>query len=453
MSRSLDSMAMPSGQSMQMVDHTAALAAYKPEEHGGAVVVPNVQAATFAFPKAEDGKHSFGCAYMLQDILKLTDPNGNRPMMDIYSRLSSPAMRVCEQTMHALEPGADWALLFPSGMGALNCLVHASCFQVLTPGGSVRDVIVHSYPLYGGSHALFHNVIQRWGFQNVPVDFQDTDALRQIFQTYGDRIGLVFCETPANPTLDMIDLRALRALLDEVFPGVDRPPLAVDNTFMGIFQQPLQLGADIVLYSATKYLDGHADAIAGFLTGRHGPMTFVKPFSGGVVEAPFMNAIAGQRTIGGYTPSSDVSQRLTTHMATYTLRMRRQASVAEIVANWLYAHPKIQEVRFPTLLTGKAQEIYLKQCTGPSAMIAFRLKTDTEVAAFRFLDGLAYIPRAVSLGFVRTLANHPSTWTHSDISLEDQLACGITPGLIRLSIGIEEPEHLIEDLEQALSVI
>ncbi|MFH1132736.1 MAG: PLP-dependent aspartate aminotransferase family protein [Pseudomonadota bacterium] len=452
-----DDMQMQSGQS-QPVNNTVALTAYNPYDYNGAVVVPNVTSSTFAFPRAEDGEHSFGCAYGLSETLERMDPDGTRPMMDIYARLSNPAVRACEASMKALEPNSDWAFVFPSGMGALCTLVYSCCFQSLSceadgSPGPKRDAIIHSRPLYGGTHAFMHAVVQRFGFVNVEVDFRDASALRKALETYGDRIGLVFCETPANPTLDMIDIRATREIMEEVFEGGRVPILAVDNTFMGIFQQPLGLGADIVLYSATKFLGGHSDLIAGFLVGRSGPTTKLKPFIGEVTDVPIEGAIMAMRTIGGYTTSSDVAQRLWTHMNTYPLRMRRESEVATVVAQWLATHPKIAEVRFPTLLTGEAKEVYERQCLGPSSMIAFRLDPDTKEAAFSFLNALKHCVRAVSLGCVHTYANHPATWTHSDIAPDDQASMGITPGLLRLSIGIEEPEDLIADLNQALNAV
>lgn len=448
---------------MKMVSPTTAIASFNPDDCKGAVVVPNVNASTFAFPKAEDGEIAFAHAYGLTEKLKRLDPDGTHPKHDIYSRLSNSSVRACEEMMRQIErtgPNkkdcADYAVVLPSGMAALNVLVRASCFQSLGDAFNTKhDVIVHSTPLYGGTHALFYNIIQRWGFTHVPVDFTNKDELRAALMQYGDRIGLVYCETPANPTLTMIDIAATRALMDEVFAGKSRPALAVDNTFMGIFQQPLALGADVVLYSATKYLGGHSDLIAGFLVGKKGPTTMVKPFIGEATEAPLEAAIMGQRTIGGYTTSSDVAQRLWTHMQTYVVRMNCQAEVAKHVVDWLITQPKekVINLRFPTLLTGEAKKIFERQCLGHGAMIAFAVASDSQETAFRFLNALKHCVRAVSLGSVRTLVDHPATWTHSDIDPESQLEMSITPGMIRLSIGIEDPEDIIADLAQALAAV
>lgn len=445
----------------RIVSHTTAIASFKPDDHNGAVVTPNVNASTFTFPKAEDGELSFGCAYGLEETLQRIDPKGKLKKRDIYARLSSPAVRDCEEMLKHIERTgsgkdnvADWALVFPSGMGALSTLVLATCFQSIDGHpDSKRDIIVHSEPLYGGTHAFFNNVVQRFGFTNVPANFNDTVALRRLLKKYKDRIGLVFCETPANPTLNMIDIATTRSLMDKVFKGKNQPVLAIDNTFMGIFQQPLALGADVVLYSATKYLGGHSDLIAGFLVGKDGPVSKIKNFTDKVVEAPVSEVIKFIRTIGGYTTSSDVAQRLWTHMETYVLRMRRQAEVAKQVAEWLKTHPKVGDVFFPTLLKDKAKEVFERQCLGHGAMIAFTVLPANKEAAYRFLNALSHCLRAVSLGCVRTLVDHPATWTHSDIKPVRQLEMGITPAMIRLSIGIEDPKDIIADLKKAFEAV
>ncbi|KKW32010.1 MAG: Cys/Met metabolism pyridoxal-phosphate-dependent protein [Candidatus Uhrbacteria bacterium GW2011_GWA2_52_8d] len=297
-------MSMSGGQAQ--VNNTTALTAYNPYDHDGAVAVPNVTAATFGFRRAEDGEHSFGCAYAIEEVLARLDPDGTRHMKDIYARLTCPAVRACEASMKALEPGADWAFVFPSGMGAITALVQVCCHHSID-GSPVRDVVIHSSPLYGGTHALLHTFIQRWGFTHVEVNFRDPKELRDALESYGDRVGLVFCETPANPTLDMVDIRMVREIMDEVFDGRRRPPLGVDNTFMGIFQHTLLMGADVAVYSATKFLSGHSDLIAGFLVGKTGIMTVVKPFTGDAVEASLMNAVPIWQTGSPRTPRSPKS--------------------------------------------------------------------------------------------------------------------------------------------------
>lgn len=448
-------MVMPNGQGG--VNHTTALAAYNPSRDGGGVQPPMVEASTYRFSTADEGRRAFSCAYGLQPR-EQDDPDA-RPEL-IYARLTTPSMNTTEEVMKSLEPGADWASLFPSGMAALTTLVHSTCHHPfggvdLALGERRRDVIIYGTPIYGGTHGLMEIACPRWGFTGVAVNMSDLPLLQHVIETYRDRIGLVLCETPANPTIAMVDIGAVRRLLERLYPDEKhRPTFAVDNTFAGIFQHPLMLGADVAVYSATKFLGGHADLIGGMLTGLNGSSSVVvKSFVGGLAEVPLINVLMGNRTILGYTPSSEMAHKLSKHIQTYVLRMRRQAAVATIVASWLVAHPKVRKVYFPTLLIGEEAELYSRQMTGPSSMIAFELVGATEADAFRFLNTLEQILLAVSLGFIRSLAEHPASMTHSDITPVAQEKMGITPGLIRLSVGIEEPEDLIRDLEAALAVV
>ena len=450
-----DRMAMPSGQH-KMGPNTAVLAAYNPDDHGGAVAVPNVNAATYAFLEADQGEHAFGCGYSLSETVARLEADGKYSQAaDIYARLSGPTIRVVEDQLKALEPKSDWACVFPSGMAALNTLVHTTLHHALgdSEDEPVRDVILHSPVLYGGTHALMHNVLLRWNFISVEADLSDPTKMKALIKQYGNRIGMVLCETPANPTLDMTDIQAVADILAEHYPNGHKPVFVVDNTFMGIFQNPLLHGADVAYYSCTKYMGGHSDLLAGALIGKDGRLARVKLFDGSLVDAPLFAGIMMLRTIGGWTTSSDVAQRLSVHLHTYRLRMKRQAAVATEVAQFLSTHEKVAHVGFPTMLSGKAKAIYAKQCDGPSGMIAFRLHEDTKEAAFKFLNALELIIRAVSLGSTRTLANHPSTWTHSDVNPADQARLGISGGLIRFSVGIEDHEDLINDLRQALEAV
>ncbi|MBI4812099.1 PLP-dependent transferase, partial [Candidatus Falkowbacteria bacterium] len=184
-----------------------------------------------------------------------------------------------------------------------------------------------------------------------------------------------------------------------------------------------------------------------------GPMCVVKDFVEGIAETDVKAACMLYRAILGYTPAPEMAYKLFKHLQTYILRMRKQTLNAIFIAEWLAEHKKVSKVYYPTLLTGEEARLYRRQMSGPSAMIAFELKDCTKEAAFRFLKALNVILRAVSLGFVRSLAEHANTMTHSDIPPEDQLKMGITPGLIRLSIGLEEPEDIIEDLKRALAEV
>ena len=454
---SQEEMKMRGGQGAR-ISNTAALTAYKPIEGKGAVQPPVVTASTFAFSTVEEGQLAFGCAYGLGKVVKALDPDGTRKAEPIYARLSTSSMSTVESMMKAIEPGADWALLGPAGMSMASLLLVTACHQKLdteNPGlGTIRrDIVLYSHPVYGGTHALMEKIAPRFGFRAVAVDMRKLEAVRDAIKEFGGRIGLVYCETPANPTMAMVDIKGIADLLKDMYDDATRPVFAIDNTFAGIFQHPLLLGADVCLYSGTKYLGGHSDLIAGFLVGKTGKKCAIKSFDQGVVSVPFEMAILAHRTVMGFTPSSEMAHKLFTHMQTYILRMRKQAENATAIAGFLALHEKVAKVYFPTLLEGVDAELYHKQMTGPSAMIAFELKDKSEKAVAVFLDSLKVILLAVSLGFVRSLAEHPRTMTHSDITVEEQEKMGITGGLIRLSIGLEEPGDIIADLDQALAKV
>ncbi len=452
----------------QVVSPTAALTVYRPGDWGGAVVMPVFGAATYAFEKAVDGRHAFGCAYGLAAVIAATEDaahGGPHAMEDIYARLTTPNLRETEKMLQRLErtgPGkddeADWALLFPSGMSAVTTLTQAACHLPLAPGrpnGDMRrDVVIHDTPLYGGTHAYFYVLSRRAGLTHVPVNCRDPEALRRAFEAYGDRVGLVFFETPANPTLTMADIAAVRAAVNKAYAGKRRPPIAVDNTFMGVFQHPLELGADVALYSATKFMGGHSDLIAGALVGRNGATTLAGDFDGDVKEVPLFGALMTLRTVLGCTPASGMAQQLWTHLKTYVPRMRNQSRNAQTVAEWLlHDAPNVRNVRFPSLFAGAEKELYERQCLGPSSIIAFEIVPGTPEAAERFLNALEIVERAVSLGSANSLVDWPRHWTHSDVPVPEQEALGIGEGLIRLSVGHEDPADIIADLEQALNQV
>lgn len=453
-----DDMTMPSGQHDHSKTNTAVLATHNPhDEQSGAVALPIVDSSTYVFKTALHGKIAFARVYCLQDVLDKHDPDGKIDNSMIYARLSTPTIDEAEKSMKAIEENADWTLLFPSGMSAITALLQSTCHQMFKGEGPLtlckRDIVLHCVPIYGGTHAMFNFVMPGWGFTGIKVDMNNLKELRFMIKRYHDRIGLVYIETPANPTCTMVDIQGIAKLLSNMYFENKRPVLAVDNTFAGIFCKPLTLGADVTIYSATKYLGGHADLIAGFITGKDGRSVVIKHFTGDLVEVPLEVAVGRIRTIGGYTPSPYMAKQLWTHMQTYVLRMLHQASTAETIANWLNKQSAVEDVRFPTLLTGKDKDLYERQMTGPSAMIAFKIKGADEEDAFKFLDALKLVVPAVSLGATRTLACHPASWTHSDIMADEQRKIGITPNLIRLSVGLERAEDLIADLAQALEAV
>lgn len=448
-----DEMEMRGGQGAR-VSNTAALTAYDPSEHGGSVQPPMDDSATFTFT-AEEGRKRFACAYQLGEVLDEVDPDRTEEPGLIYARLTTPGMLAVEDMMKALEPGSDWARVFPAGMAAIAALLTCTCHHQLADrglGSERRDVLLYGFPVYGGTHAFFEKVAPRYGFIPVCVNMQNLSEVFAKIKEYRNRIGLVYCETPANPTMTMVDIKAIADFLAELYEDNTRPVFAVDNTFAGIFQHPLLFGADTVVYSATKYLSGHSNLIGGFLVGKNGKKVVMRSFEGAIVLAELVGAITGHRTVLGLTPSPEMVHKLFMQMQTYIMRMKRQAETATIVAAYLAANERIARVYFPTLMVGEHAKLYGegKQMTGPSGMIAFELKDADKATIYKFLNSLEVILCAVSLGFVRSLIEHPRSMTHSDITVAEQEKMGISGNLVRLSIGLEEPDDLIKDLKQAL---
>jgi methionine-gamma-lyase len=250
---------------------------------------------------------------------------------------------------------------------------------------------------------------------------------------------MVLIETPANPTNDLIDIACCARIAARHSTAERRVPLAVDNTFLGpLFQHPLEHGADLVLYSATKYIGGHSDLIAGAVLG----------------SAHLVEPIRSFRTLLGTQTDPWTGWLLMRSLETLKIRMLHESETAGVVADYLAAHPKVLRVNYlGRLAEGTPQhDLYRRQCLGPGAMISFEVAGGVE-GAYRFLNALQLIHLAVSLGSTESLAQHPATMTHSEATEEENLAAGVTPGLVRLSVGLEHPDDLILDLEQALEKV
>lgn len=458
-------MPMRSGQRRPHI--TEALAAREEKYYLQRGIVPAVdRSATYVFENSVTAAILFARAYGTQttlDRLKEEGVDVDAPKGHIYARISNPTISAVEARLHRLEPGAAGALVVPSGMSAVNILINSACHVRMSDAEdssrlvrSSRDVVLVSPTLYGGTHGVTHAYMYRFGLRHYVIDPTNPESLRDAFERFGNRIALLIIETPANPTLDMIDIKDMAdqiALLKDEFKLDHRPVLAVDNTFMGMFQQPLMLGADVVFYSCTKYMGGHSDLIGGALMWRGGNTCVMKMFNGDIVEIPLEIGMGITRTLQGYTVSPDMASNLFMHLDTYEVRMQRSADSATSIAEALVSHPKLQSVTFPSLLTGMQAEIFHKQCDGNGGMITIRLKDDSWGAAFRFMDAMRLFKQAVSLGSTISLVEHPSSQTHSDIPLEDQDALGIFKGLIRLSVGMEDAQMLLEDIEQALDKV
>jgi methionine-gamma-lyase len=257
-------------------------------------------------------------------------------------------------------------------------------------------------------------------------------------QSVADRVGMIFIETPANPTNDLVDI-AHAAKLASRCCGKRNPVVVVDNTFLGpLFQHPLKFGADLVLYSATKFIGGHSDLIAGAVLG----------------SEDLIGQILGTRTFLGTMSSPWTGWLMLRSLETLKMRMTAQMKNAQYVADYLAEHPKVERVNYLGHLTEDHPQfdVYRSQCMAPGSMVAFDVRGG-EAEAFRFLNELKLVHLAVSLGGTESLAEHPATMTHSDIPADVQPRMGITPSLVRLSIGVEYYEDVIADIEQALAAV
>ena len=394
---------------------------YRPELSEGAVKPPVFQTSTFAFRSAEEGKRFFADAYGLSP----RDPR--RPMGLIYSRLNNPDLEILEDRLN-LWDDAEASAVFSSGMAAISTSLLA-----LMPLGAA---VLFARPVYGGTDFLLEHLLPDLGMATREFAAGSTAATverhcRQLADA-GTPCKMIFFETPANPTMTLTDIEAMA----EVAHRHDAL-CAVDNTLLGpIYQQPLRHGADLALYSATKYLGGHSDLVAGTALGSQAVIERVKLY----------------RTILGTMLDPHSAWLLMRSLETAKLRITCARKNAERVAEWLVRHPRVARVRFPGLLEeGPQRLIYDRQCSGPGALISFELADAGEAEAFRFLDSVQLIKLAVSLGGTESLIEHPATMTHADVPVDQQRAIGITPALVRLSVGIEHPDDLIADLDQALA--
>ncbi len=397
---------------------------YQPASSGGALKAPIYQTSTFAFPSAEQGKAFFEIAYGLRE----RGPNERLGL--IYSRLNNPDLEILENRL-TLWDQAEACAVFGSGMAAVS----TSLLEFLRPG----DLILHSEPVYGGTDYLINHVLPRFGIQ--PAGFlpeRPREEVEQILRATGraDRLAMIFLETPANPTNGLVDIEMCVELARDL-SSPDRPiVVAVDNTFLGpLWQQPLRHGADLVLYSATKFIGGHSDLIAGVCLG----------------SQQLIKRIKTLRTFLGNMPGAWTGWLLMRSLETLKLRMTCQMKNARYVADFLADHPRVESVRYLGHIEPEdpRYELYRRQCLSPGSMISFEI-SGGEAEAFRFLNALSLFSLAVSLGGTESLAEHPATMTHADVNREEQCRMGINERLIRLSVGVENPQDLIADLAQAL---
>ncbi|RTQ50821.1 cystathionine gamma-synthase family protein [Hymenobacter gummosus] len=396
---------------------------FRPEWSENAIKCPIFQTSTFVFSKAEEGKAFFELAYGLRQ------PEPGEEMGLIYSRLNNPSLEILEDRL-TLWDGAEDAAAFASGMAAISTTLLA----LLRPG----DVVLHSEPVYGGTDFFLKNVLPRYGI--TAEGFSPTLPAPELLAcaaALGPKLAMIYVETPANPTNHLVDLDACAAAARRA-GSAERPcRVVVDNTFLGpVFQHPLKHGADLVLYSATKFLGGHSDLIAGAALG----------------SKALMKEVRAMRTFMGTMCDPNTGWMLMRSLETLKLRMERAAASARLIADWLRQHPQVTCTYYLGHLEHDAAQydIYRRQCLSPGSMISFDIRGG-EADAFAFLNRLQLIKLAVSLGGTESLAEHPATMTHSDIEPATQRDMGITSSMIRLSIGVEDPHDLMADLDQAFA--
>ncbi|HHT90752.1 MAG: methionine gamma-lyase [Bacillota bacterium] len=373
----------------------------------GALVTPIYQASTFRFASAEQGARRFAL-----------EEEGY-----IYTRLGNPNSTELEQKLALLE-GAEAAVTTGSGMGAIT----SAFWTVLEPG----DHIVAGKALYGCTFAFLGHGASKFGIETT---FVDMSRLEEVEAALKPNTKVVYLESPANPTMTIADIAKICALAHTI-PGC---MVFVDNTYCTPYlQKPIELGADVVLHSATKYLNGHGDVIAGIVAGRKEFVDQVRYF--------------GVKDLTGSVLSPFDAYLIVRGFKTLALRMERHCANAQIVAEFLQRHPAVAAVHYPGLNTFPQFELAKRQMRLPGAMIAFELTGGIE-AGRTLMNSVQLCTLAVSLGDTETLIQHPASMTHSPYSPEERELCGISDGLVRLSVGLEDPEDIIADLQAVLDTL
>ncbi|HXH02656.1 MAG TPA: methionine gamma-lyase [Candidatus Competibacteraceae bacterium] len=372
----------------------------------GALVPPIHLASTFTFESVEQGGALFA----------------GQERGYVYTRLGNPTLTLLEERLASLE-GAEAGLVTASGMGAIT----AALWALLEPG----DEIVTDQTLYGCTFAYFHHGLSKFGITVTHVDLTDPARLEAAL---GPRTRLVYFETPANPNMRLVDIAATAAIAHRHGALV-----MVDNTYCTPYlQQPLALGADLVVHSATKYLGGHGDLLAGAVLGRREHLDRIRYF--------------GLKDMTGAVLSPMDAYLVLRGLKTLELRMERHCHSAQRVAEWLEQRPEVAQVWYPGLASFPQYQLARQQMRLPGGMIAFELTAGLR-GGMRFMNALQLIARAVSLGDAESLIQHPASMTHSPYTPEERARHGISDGLIRLSVGLETVDDLLADLERGFAAL
>ncbi|SMF65961.1 cystathionine gamma-synthase family protein [Allosphingosinicella indica] len=396
---------------------------FDPALSEGSLKAPIFLTSTFVFENAAAGKRHF-------EGVTGKRPGGAEGL--VYSRFNGPNQEILEDRLAAWEDAED-SLTFSSGMSAIATLL----LTFVQPG----DVIVHSGPLYAATETLIGRILGRFGV--TWLDFpagatgDEISAVLEKAKAQG-RVSLIYLESPANPTNALVDVEAVAASRDAVFGGDEKPPIAIDNTFLGpLWSKPLEHGADLSVYSLTKYAGGHSDLVAGGIVG----------------SKALLDPIRMMRNTIGTITDPNTAWMLLRSLETLELRMSRAGENAEKVCAFFRDHPKVESVGYLGFLKdGRQADIYRRHCTGAGSTFSLYLKGG-EREAFAFLDALKIAKLAVSLGGTETLASAPAAMTHLSVPDERKQALGITDNLVRISIGVEDADDLIADFDQALAAI
>ena len=400
---------------------------YDPHLSEGAAKTPLFQTSTFVFKNSEEGKAHFHIAYGLRKKRK------NESVSLAYSRINNPNAEIVEERLKIWD-NAEACAVFQSGMAAITTTI----LEITKP----NTLIMHSSPLYGGTDHFIKHVLPKYGIKSMYFDSFDTiDKIvnKKNIKYPNLKVSLVYIESPANPTNSLVDIKKSKEIANYFSNKKSKTYLAIDNTFMGpVFSQPIDFGADLVLYSATKYIGGHSDLVAGSVCG----------------NKVLINRIKTMRVFLGNMANPFTCWLMLRSLETLKLRMEKSAENANKIAIVLNNHKKIKKVHYLNLIPKKSNEykIYKNQYSCGGGMISFDIKGG-EKEAFKFLDNLKLVKLAVSLGGTESLACHPYSMTHADVNKETKKLFGFTEALVRLSIGLEDSDDLIDDIKNALKKV
>ena len=390
---------------------------YKSNLSQGSLVTPIFRTSTFCFPTSKDGKRSFEIAYQLDK------PKKNEYPSLIYTRVNNPNMEILEERLSILNRSSK-SLVLSSGMGAISC----TCMSFLKPG----DSLIYTEPVYGGTDFLFNHILPSYGIscKGIGNDLSRDDIINVVNET--ENLKVFFVETPCNPLLKLTSIK----MINDIRKNIEKKfLLVVDNTMISpIYLKPLELGADLVVYSITKFIGGHSDLVAGGVSGSDELIEKIKVY----------------RTIFGNVADPDTCWLIQRSLATLELRIVKQCENAKKIVSFLKNHKSVSKIYYPSE-GSKNIKIFEEEYSGDGSMISFEI-FGKETESFEILDKFRVFKLAVSLGSTESLVQHPSSMTHSDMTKEQKKRLGISDSLIRLSIGLEDVDDLLMDLDQALEI-